>query len=67
MHWGNLQEDVKAEVLGVEPGSSRGPRASAGPRLSKAKAVVKLKGFEANISSNLLRPRKRSKMESVGR
>jgi hypothetical protein len=51
--WGRLQEDIKAEALGVEPKSSKTPRAPAGPRPSRAKAPAKLKSLEANISSKL--------------
>jgi hypothetical protein len=40
-------------VLGVEPKSSKTPRAPAGPRPSRAKALAKLKGLKANISSML--------------
>ena len=50
-NWGKLQEDIKAEVLGVEPESSKKPRTPAGPRPSRAKAPAKLKSFEANVSS----------------
>jgi len=46
-NWGNLQEDVKAEVLGVELASSKKPRVSAGPE----KGLSYLKSFEANVSS----------------
>src|SRR6202034_479802 len=52
-NWGTLQEDIKAEALGLEPGSSKSkkPRAPAGPRPSRTKAPAKLKRFEANVSS----------------
>jgi hypothetical protein len=50
-NWGGLQKDIKAEALGVEPESSKTPRAPAGPRPSRAKAPAKLKSLEANISS----------------
>ena len=50
-NWGKLQEDTKAEVLGLELKSSKTPRAPAGPRPSRAKAPPKLKSLEANFSS----------------
>ena len=50
-NWGKLQEDTKAEVLGLELKSSKTPRALAGPRPSRAKAPTKLKSLEANFSS----------------
>jgi hypothetical protein len=49
-NWGTLQEDIKAEALGLEPGSLKKPRAPAGPRPSRAKAPAKWKSFEANVS-----------------
>jgi hypothetical protein len=52
-NWGRLQENIKAKVLGVEPKSSKTPRAPAGPRPSRAKALAKLKSLKANISSML--------------
>ena len=48
-NWGKLQEDVKAEVLGIEPASSKKPRVSLRP--SRKKALGYLKSFEANVSS----------------
>jgi hypothetical protein len=36
-NWGNLLEDVKAQALGVEPKSSKTPRAPAGPKPSREK------------------------------
>jgi hypothetical protein len=50
-NWGKLQEDTKAEVLGLELKSSKTPRASADPRPSRAKAPTKLKSLRANFSS----------------
>jgi hypothetical protein len=50
-HWWNLQEGVKADVLGTEAKSSTKPRAPALPSLSRAKAPAELKSLEANVSS----------------
>jgi len=43
-NWGKLQQDAKAEALGVEPASSKKPRVSADPRPSRAKAPANCVG-----------------------
>lgn len=48
-NWGKLQENTKAEVLGLGLKSSKTPRASADPRPSRAKAPTKLESLEANF------------------